>query len=225
MIVLKIIGIALLIIVLLIARILACPVGIIIKNSENGWEFFGKILFINIPIETDKTTKKVETEKKTEKSKQGNKKQEKGFLDSILEALGISKLTNAKKDAEKNGFSDTVGDTVAVLTNIIKQVAALFKHIYLKKLYINCICGGEDAAEIAMDYGIACAVVYPLSGYVHSVMKVNSRKEKINVQCDFNREEGLFEVEALLSVRVIYILTAIVKLVKEESQRKLQEMK
>lgn len=222
MIILKIIGIVLLVIILLMILILACPVGIIIKNSEKGLEFFAKVLFIKIPLEAEEKPKKESSVKKTS---QKEKKPEKSFIKSILDALGISKLTNVKEDAQKKGFGETIGDTVAVLTNIIKQVVGLFKHIKLKRLYINCICGGEDSAEIAMDYGIACAVIYPLSGYVQSVMKVNHRKTAINVQCDFNREEGLFQIDTLITVRVIYILTAFVNLVKEESQRKLQEMK
>lgn len=222
MIILKIIGIVLLIIILIIALILACPLGIIIKNSEKGWEFFAKVLFIKIPLETDQKPKKKSSVKK---SSQKEKKPKKGFIKSILDALGISKLTNVKEDTQKKGFGETISDTVAVLTNIIKQVVGLFKHLKLKKLHINCICGGEDSAETAMDYGIACAVIYPLSGYIQSVMKVNHRKNEINVQCDFNREEGIFEIDTLITVRLIYILTAIVNLVKEESQRKLQEMK
>lgn len=226
MIVLKIIGIVLLILILLIALILLCPVGIIIKNDKKkGIELFIKILFLKIPIETDKKepAKKKPAEYKYERKKPAKKS--KGFLQNILDALGISKLTNIRKDTEKQGFADTIGDTVSVIINIIKQIAGLFKHIKIKKLFINCICGGEDAAQAAMDYGIACAAIYPISGYLHSIVKINSRKEDINVQCDFNREDSFFEFDTLLSVQVIFIITALIKLIAEESKRKVQEMK
>jgi len=225
MIVLKIIGIVLLIVLFILVLILLCPVGIIISNREKGIEFFVKVLFLKIPV--DAQEEKSEKPKKTEykHAEKKPKKKSKGFLQNILDSLGVTKLTNIKKDTEKQGFADTIGDTISVVTNIIKQIAGLFKHIKIKKLFLNCICGGEDAAQTAMDYGVACAAIYPLSGYLHSIIKVNSRKEHISVKCDFNREETKFEFETLLSVQVIFIVTALIKLIMEESERKVQEMK
>lgn len=225
MIVLKIIGIVLLIIILLIGVILTLPVGIIIKNDEKGFNFFVKILFIKIPIKQKQKPKKKKPEKKTEERQQISKNKSNGLVQRILDALGISNLTNIKEDTEEKGFSETVGDLASALVNIIKQILKLFKHIRLKKLYLNCICGGEDSAETAMNYGTACAVIYPVSGYLHSIMKVNHRKENIIVQCDFGSEQGRFETEAHISVRIFFIVVALIKLVWSEYQRKLQEMK
>lgn len=224
MIVLKIIGIVLLIVLIILALILVCPVGIIVSNRGKDFELFVKVLFLKIPInaEQDQPEKPKKPEYKHAEKKP--KKKNKGFLQNILDSLGISKLTNFKKDTEKQGFADTIGDTISVITNIIKQIVGLFKHIKIKKLFLNCICGGEDAAQTAMDYGIACAAIYPLSGYLHSIIKVNSRKEQINVQCDFSREDTKFEFETLLSVQVIFIVIAFIKLIFEESRRKAQEM-
>lgn len=207
MLILKIFGIVLAVIVLLITVILLFPVDIIIKkDDEQEIKILYKYLFWIFGEESDPDNK---------------------IVKNLLHLSGVSKITDVgdiKANADTHGVSATVSDTVSVFMGLVRQVVWIFKYLKLKKLYIDCVCAGEDCAQTAMDYGVACAVIYPLSGYLHSVMKVNRRKEKINIQCDFNSEDPIFILDTVISVRLIFVVWAFLKLVKEETEKKLQEM-
>lgn len=208
MLVLKIIGIILALILALIFIILMLPVHIIIKKDENDEiKILYRVLFFTFGEEPDPDNKLVK---------------------DLMGLAGVSKLTdveNIKESADSKGVSATVSDTVSVLVGLVKQLVWIFKYLKLSKLNINCICAGEDSAETAMDYGVACAVIYPLSGFLHSVMRVNRRKEKINVRCDFINNKPTFNVEAVISVKILFVVIAFLRLVKDETEKKLQEMR
>ena len=204
MIVLKIIGIVILAIILFVVLILITPVGVVVKSDGEGEIKLGvKILFVTIPL-TKKKDKKSAPKKK--------KKPKKSTTESI------------KEKVDKKGFTETISDTVSAVVEIIKQIAQLFKHIKIKKLYIDCICADEDPAKAAMDYGVACAVIYPVSGYLGTFMNINHRKEEINVMCDFTEEKNKFRFDTHISIRIIYIVKAFFSILINQAVKKKQEM-
>lgn len=142
-----------------------------------------------------------------------NKKKKKtGKFGAFLKRIfGIDTLTNAqemKTEAAESGISGAVTKVVTVLTLLAGQILWLLKRVDLKNFRVLAICGGGDAADTAMDYGLVCSAIYPFAGYLEST--VNTAKNAIDIQagCDFANEPE-FELEIIAKIRIIHIVRAI----------------
>lgn len=69
----------------------------------------------------------------------------------------------------------------------------------IDNLYLDLTIGGDDAAETAITYGAACAVVYPTISAVERIIKI--KKKKIMVNAEFNgANKIIFDVTASISI-------------------------
>lgn len=204
MIILKILGLILLAVVLIIAIILILPVRVLIFTDKNNevkilykflWFTFGENPDPNNPI-----------------------------LREIKDALGLSKIDSAKKikaNAQQSGVSVTAMQIISILKSLIGRIFWLLKYCKVVKLNITSISADEDAAETAMDYGMACSVIYPLVGYIDSAMKVKKNAITLDLKCDFNAKESRFSVDIILSVTVIYVVRAFFHIVKKNAEKEI----
>lgn len=185
------------------------PVNIVIqKDGKNELEAFIKILSFSIG--------------NSENTSPSVKKIKSIFTAKKKESPEPSK---SPQNTSKKSDSSYVSDTMDMLIKIIKHIIRTFKYVKFKKIFLNYISGGEDPADIAAKYGIACATVYPVLGYISSVMNVNSKKININIKCDFDRKEPQFDFNIIISVRIIFIVLSAVRFIIGEIQKKLKEIR
>lgn len=208
-----ILAIILAVIFLLILLVLIVPVNVVIqKDSQKLAKIYVKILFLSIG-DADSTSPIIK--KITGKF---NNKKEKDSTEQKKEAEQKEKKTSPKSKTN-------IGDTIGTITRIIKEVIWLFKRVKLKKLFISYIGGGDDPAKIATDYGIACATIYPLLGYVSSITKVDSKKVNIDIKCDFERESTHFDFDIVFSIRIIFGVFAAIRFLINHIKNKIWENK
>lgn len=142
------------------------------------------------------------------------KKKKSGRFGRFLKRIfGIDALTDAeglKTDAQTNGISGTVEKVLSLLFLLAGQIKWLLSRVRLKKLRILTVCGGDDAADAAMEYGAACSVVYPFVGYLDTNFNIKEKAKDINVFCDFEGE-AVFETEIIAKIRIIHIVRAVMR--------------
>ena len=193
MIILKIIGFALLAIVFLIAVILSLNLKVVFAFDTNGRiELYAKILFYKL----------YDIHVKKESGKIGR------YLKRIFGITALTDTEGLKQGAQTSGISDTATKVITVLSLLAGQVVWLLKRIKIKKFHLLAICGGEDAADAAMDYGLVCAAVYPFVGYLESTAKFAKKANDIQVGCDFEGS-AYFETEIIAKIRLIHAVRAI----------------
>lgn len=112
---------------------------------------------------------------------------------------------------ENRGTAVTVKETADVLLAILNRVVWILKYCKIKKFDIVSVSAGEDAA---IDYGTACAVIYPIVGYVKSNFKVNERKMNVNITCDYLNDDSSYSVYLELRVKTFHIIRALFYIVK-----------
>ena len=194
MIVLKIIGIVLAVILLIIAIALCLPVDVFIAaDDKNGLKLLYRFLGKMYGEEPDPNNV---------------------IIKGVKKAVGISHLGSVKAiktTMESRGTAVTVKETADVLLAILNRVVWLLKYCKIIKCYIESINAGDDAA---IEYGTACAVIYPLVGYVESNFKVNKRKMKVNIVCDYLSDESSYSVDIVLRVKMFHIIRALFYIVK-----------
>ena len=191
--VLKIIGIVILAVVVLIAVILSLNVSVIAEydGSGGGLKLLYRILFFTFGKNPDPNSR---------------------IAKLIKKILGIDRLeTEAiKSNVEKDGVSGTLKELSTLIYLLFGKIIWLLERATLRKFKIHAVCGGEDAADTAFEYGLACAVVYPLAGYVTSVIKTKEKGEDVSVICDFDAKSEV-NAEITVSVRIIYAVYAAMK--------------
>ena len=188
----------------LITAILMLNVFIVIKSDKNGELYLVyKILGKTFGEEPDPNNPIIVALKKT---------------------TGVSQIDTAslKKSIKESGLTTTVSSTYHILISLLKEIKDLLKFCTAKKLQIDIVCTGEDAAQAAINYGKCSSVTYPFLCMVHSVVKVKRGCEKINISCDYNSQNASFEYDILLSVRLCHLLAALIRVAYKEARRNLE---
>lgn len=204
MIVLKILGIVLAAILLIIVLILMLPVRVVIFTQADGnIKILYKILFLTF----------------------GKKPNPRSLIVRVAKELtGLSRLSDLgtiKKSLSNSGVSATAGQIVHILMLLLGRVVWLLQYCTVKRLRVDAVCAGADAAEAAMEYGATCAVIYPLLGYLEGNMKVRQKGLDINVNCDFSRVLGAFDLEAVISVRIWHVARALVYIIRKNVEEEI----
>ena len=188
MLVLKIIGITLLLVSLLAALSLALPVDIILKvDNKNGFSVM--VRFLQKVFGKQKTTKKNSP-----------------VAEKIKKALGLSPIespkafTNTLKD---QGIAGTLSETLDTMITIVDRIFWLLKRCRISQCNIKYVTAGEDAA---IEYGKACAIIYPLVGYLQSQRKLKPRNLRLNIQCDYTADNSVYDINIAVRVSILYIV-------------------
>lgn len=192
-----IVGIVLGAIVLIIVLILLLPVNILIHADGGQFKLLYRILFLTFGKHPNPNSILVRAAK---------------------ELTGISKVSDLgrlKRSVDRTGVSATAAQIADILKLLLGRVVWLLPRCRLKKLHVTAVCTGEDAADAAMDYGTVCAVVYPLVGYVESLIPTRPRGTEIQITCDLSQAEGSFILDAKLSVRIFRVAHALLHIIKE----------
>lgn len=171
---------------ILICFVLLLPVRINLKNDEeNNFIFKIKILFFSIPNQNSQL-------EKTVKERAGAKKE--------------------PKTVKKNGILETVKESKDLIIAALKELINLLHKCTVRKIYLDILCSGKDAAETAIKYGSCCSLVYPLSSFIDSLMKPKYKKQQINIRSNFETNEEHFKYEIEISVKIISLLISLIKI-------------
>lgn len=112
-----------------------------------------------------------------------------------------------KKLYQKRGL-DGLFEIVGEVVSIIKDTSSMvLRHIVIKKLKIDLLIVGDDAADSAMKYGYACSLIYPMVSFIDSTIKL--QKREIDIEAGFNKEETKVLAETKVNIRPWFALGAI----------------
>ncbi len=152
---------------LFIALIPVLPIGLLVIYGQNGFSLFALVGFIKIPLDFDKSEENAE--KKTEK-------------DPKLKN-DLKKLTSRAKSAITEKDGGNLSEFLPLLDAVIKLLGDLRKKIIVKSIELNLVLGGDDACNLALNYGRAWAAVGNIMPLLERVFRI--KKRNIQVNCDF----------------------------------------
>lgn len=151
-------------------------------------------LFISVSSEDfkEKTTEEKKEEKPQEKKPE---KPKSSFLKNLYKGEGLT------------GIIDILRDVSQIAQGALKYV---FKHLIVKRFYIDISVACGDAAKTAIRYGQVCAGVYPCAGII--VSNTKCRSYDINIYPDFDdKSESKISVDFKGRVKLFFIIkTAVV---------------
>lgn len=202
-------------VVLLIVILLICPV---VVSFEYGEDIFLKVrylfvTFFRIPPKNKKQKRKdKKDEKKADKAaKEAEKlteaadapKQSKQQTAKASEKKAAAKgKPNAKSKAEKQ--KPTLSEIFAVVKMLAeslgKPLKKLLHRVRITNMRLDIICGGDDAAAAALNYGKMNIVVGNALGWLD--MFFTLVKPDINIGVDFESEDTLTEMSCKIKLSI-----------------------
>lgn len=188
-------------IMLLIAALLAAPAIVRVEYAE---EVRVKItlLFVTlvrVPPKTKKAAKKDKHAKKA--AKDIGKAEESALEDGKKESApqsGAAKEQSKtpKKKAAKNDkltLSEIYELAKALVDSLGKPLKKLLRRTRISRLRVNIICGGEDAADAALNFGKTNILIGNILGWIDTFFTLN-KPDDIHIGVNFQQEDSSYEL-------------------------------
>lgn len=189
----KIIGILLAAVILLVAALLLLPVRIRFSAGLGKPTLTQvKLLFFTFDLGGSDGKKK---RKKQDEPTEKKEKKEKKSLSHVVE---------------------TVEQTVQLIRLSLDRVVWLLGRFKVKRLYVRAVCAGDDAADTAMEYGLVCAALYPLIGFLEANMRIDPRVRRLEIGCDFDATQPEFETDLFFSLQILQAVRAVMHIIFEK---------
>ncbi len=143
----------------------------------------------------DKKGKKVNDKNKTDKQKAAEHKK------------SADNGKNSEKDKEKLNLSDIFELIKLVVNSLSGPLKRLLHRIRILNFKLEIICGGDDAAEIALNYGKINIAVGAALGYIDTYFTL--KKPEIAIKADFNSEKTATVCSCTVKLRLFAVLAFI----------------
>lgn len=217
MLALKIVGLVLLCLAAVMLLLLLLRVRLrVFTKSQYALCVELRVLFLRFTLLGGQQKKESSPPKRTKKQGKLSLWQRfKAFL-GLPASEQMQKLQSA---VQKNGTASQLKQIAGLLKPALQAAAAVLKKLRVQRLRLNYTAGGE-AAEAAVSYGLACAVLYPLCELVQQLPNAKKNAVQPQLQCNYNAAGSQFLFELAVSVRVVYLAAAGVKFLKQYLNQK-----
>ena len=198
------IGIIIGVIILGLLAVLFLPVKVKIKFYE---DFILKVSFLGIKVYeiSPENQKKEKNDEKPKKKKTDNK------ITKDNKAITTAKNIFVKLK-KKYGFAGAVREIISFLYNCLLHIKKLMKHIKISSVKLDITVASDDAAKTAIDYGMVCQAVYPVTAMLAGQ---NIGFKEINVKTDFESNEGSFGFDTTVKMQIFYLIIAAFRIYKQ----------
>lgn len=175
------------------AFLLLCPVTVYMVFEE---DFSAKIKFLflkfSFPYTRNANKKKRQKETAGDTAKEEKKKDKFSSIRELIKEKGVG------------GFFDMIKEFASLAEGAAKKI---FRHIVIDRFSVYLCIVGEDAADTAIQFGYAGAVVYPAAGAI--IANTKCRDHDIKIIPGFEAEESIVRFHSKIHVRLLYIVFAV----------------
>lgn len=171
-------------VLLLLLLILISPVAVVID--------YGEELFVNVSYFGFTVFQIPKIKKKSPKKKKKSRRKKSGKSDKV-EKKKSKKDAADKKEKEKPTLDELLELVRLALDSVGKPLRKILKRTEFSHLNLNVVCGGDDAAKAAINYGAVNFALGSALTLIDSFFTLNS-PDYIHVGVDFYSEKTTFSV-------------------------------
>lgn len=209
---------------LLVGGILLLPVYLIVKTDEKK----GLQLQFRVLGKTFEGTDGNEKPKKPAQKPAAKPQAAPGnaVADMLKKALGLHRFEKEylQRKIQEGGFGYAVSESLQIIRELLEQVMDVVRGCVAVKFQLQLCCGSEDPADTAIAYSRYCALVYPLVGYLSTVMHLRKRGADVNISCDMLENKTEFFCHVVIRLRIFYVVRCVLRILAAEAKRKKEEM-
>ena len=181
----------------LVALILYLPLRILLSYDEDsGLTYKLRYAFFCL---ADSTEEKPPKEEKPKQPKTKQKKKDRSATGTLLRFLGLEDLAGLGKALKEKGLCQTLSDIASGVKNLLVRIGRLIGKARFRRFDLQILVGDADAGDAALNYGRACALLYPVLDSLKPVKRC--KKRRIDLRCDFLRDESLIRFDGELIYR------------------------
>ncbi len=207
MIVLKIIGIVAAVLVLLILLLLAVPLDLVVRRTDQK-DLRLYLRVCGLPFRLNG---------KPKKAKKSKKKKKESKLSALLKrSFGMKHAGESPSKKKAEAAAPALQETLTTILELVQDVLRAVQKCKVLRFRVQVVCGGEDAP---LTYGTACAVVYPLAAWLEDHLRIGRRAMDIQLGCDYEQETLGFDVDFIMRIRVWRVVVTLWRVVR----RKIEE--
>ena len=149
---------------------------------------------------TDKRSQKTEEVKQSDQTQSEQTQSEPTEAEQKKQPQSKAKEAAPKKPKMKFSF-DLIQRIIGRASPHVKRI---FKKIRLSGVVIDITVGGDDAAKVAIGYGVHCSFVHSLAALLNNA--ISFKADRISVKADFDLEKSEYYVKATLKLRLSTLL-------------------
>ena len=157
------------------------------------------------------STKEKPVAEKVQKASPPKKKKKRRILSSatntLMNFLGlgdIASIANARKAWREKGLCQMLSEIAKAVRDLLRTTGRLIGKGRFRRFELQILVGDTDAGDAALHYGQTCALLYPMLDSLKAVRKCKNRR--IDLRCDFLREESMVRFDGLLQYRPWHII-------------------
>ena len=162
------------------------------KKQEKAKKKQGAHLKTKADVQAQKTENATQTKQEQEETEKKESSQE--------PPQEKAKEAAPKKPKMKFSF-DLIQRIIGRASPHIKRI---FKKIRLSNVVIDITVGGDDAAKVAISYGVHCSTIHSLVALLDSA--VSFKADRISVRADFDLPESDYYLKGTLKLRLSTLL-------------------
>jgi ribosomal protein S9 len=158
-----------------------------------------------------KKLKKKKPKKYNAKKTKAEKKKDNTFIERLKKDVGVNKLVSDVKGggSQKNSTKSSTNSLASfdfgifkLMYDSVKQpIRRLIRKLKVRKLHIDYVIGGDDAARTAISYGLQSAAISAFLAWANEI--VNLKVKKVNVNADFSKKETDLYMKCFVKLRVM----------------------
>ena len=162
--------------------------------------------FVKNPLSPRELKKKKKKEEKAKKKQDDEKKKKGAHLKEKTDAKKQKSAdTEQKQAADKKPKMKFSFDLIRrIIGRASPHVKRIFKKIRFSSVVIDITAGGDDAAKVAISYGVHCGAVHGLVTFLDSV--ISFKVDKISVKADFDLPKNEYYAKGTIRFRLSTLL-------------------
>ncbi|MCH5201812.1 MAG: DUF2953 domain-containing protein [Oscillospiraceae bacterium] len=166
-----------------------------------------KVLFFKFVFKSENYKKKKKPKKQPNVKKKKKKKKPEKQSQNTAKQKKKNPISDLMKKQGLSGLIDILKDLLSLVSGVLK---GFLKYYIIHDLNVEIVIGGDDASDTAIQYGTACAVIYPILGQIYTRLNVNDYSA--DIRCNFE-ENSKTQVTAQLhsSIRILFVLGIVFK--------------
>lgn len=126
------------------------------------------------------------------------------------------KAKTEEKQTENHGARKFI-ENFKMIYDILKPVlSAVSRKARVDRILLNLVICEEDAAQTALEYGEACAVIFPVSAFLENIFSI--KKKNIRITPVFGGAETSVSFSFAISMRLCGALCAILSIIRQKTQ-------
>lgn len=127
------------------------------------------------------------------------------------------KPQQSEQTTQKANKTNDIKETLEFLNSSTEELKRLLKKLVIDNALVKIEVGGEDAAEISIEYGKTNAYIYSIFGIAKTLFSI--KKSKIDISFNYEKKQTDFYISCDAKIRLISLILIVISLALKYNEK------